>query len=102
MENLTESNYHNKIAKGNVAVKFWATWCGPCKMLAPIYDELSKEMKDIHFTAVDIDESGDIPSEASVRGVPTIVLYKNGEEVTRIVGFVTKDALKHKIKDAYD
>jgi thioredoxin 1 len=102
MENLTESNYHSKIAKGNVAVKFWATWCGPCKMLAPIYEEISKEMKDIHFAEVDIDESGDIPSEASVRGVPTIVLYKDGEEVARVVGFVTKDALKRKISDAFE
>jgi thioredoxin 1 len=102
MENLTEANFQKTIAKKNVAVKFWAEWCGPCKMLTPLYEELSREMKDVHFTAVNVDKSGSTPSNAGVRGVPTIVLFSEGKEVGRVVGFVPKDALKKKIRDAFE
>lgn len=102
MDNLTESNIKEHIHKGNTAVKFWAEWCGPCKMLAPIFEELSKEMKEIKFAKVNIDEESAIAEEHSVRGIPTIILFKDGEEVHRIVGFSTKDALKSKIEHAFD
>ncbi|MGV8162709.1 MAG: thioredoxin [Candidatus Nanoarchaeia archaeon] len=102
MDNLTEKNFKEHIHKGKTAVKFWAEWCGPCKMLGPIYEEVSKEMNGIKFTKVNIDEESPIAEEHSVRGIPTIILFKDGEEVHRIVGFATKDALKSKIEHAFD
>lgn len=102
MNKLTEKNFKDSISKGKTAVKFWAEWCGPCKTLGPMFEEISKEIKDIKFAEVNIDENGEVASECCVRGIPTIVLFQNGEEVQRIVGFNTKDALKHKIENAFD
>jgi len=104
MEHLTDTDFKGRIHEGNTIVDFWAEWCGPCKMLGPIFEELSKDkdLKHIKFAKLNVDEAGDIAAEHSVRGIPTMVLFKDGEEIHRIVGFTTKEALKKKIQDAYD
>ncbi|MFA6073746.1 MAG: thioredoxin [Candidatus Woesearchaeota archaeon] len=102
MENLTAKNFKEQIAKGNTIVDFWAEWCGPCKMLGPIFEELSKEIKNVKFAKVNIDDSQEIASEHAVRGIPTMILFKNGEEIDRIVGLNSKDALKRKIENAFE
>lgn len=102
MEHLTESNFKEKTAKGNVIVDFWAEWCGPCKMIGPIFEELSKEMKDIAFTKLNVDENGEIAGEHGVRGIPTMILFTDGKEVGRIVGFMPKEALKSKIESTFN
>jgi thioredoxin 1 len=102
MENLTAKNFKEHIKKENVIVDFWADWCGPCKMLSPIFEELSKEIKNVNFAKVNVDESADVAAENGVRGMPTLVLFKNGEEIDRIVGFSSKESLKRKIVDAFE
>lgn len=102
MENLTAKNIKDFMKKENVVIDFWAEWCGPCKMLGPIFEELSKEIKTVNFAKVNVDESAEIASEYSVRSMPTLVIFKNGEEIARIVGFSSKDSLKRKITDAFD
>lgn len=101
VEHLDNGSFKDFIAKGKVVVDYWAEWCGPCKMLGPIFEELSKEMTDIKFAKVNVDENQDLSAEAAVRGIPTSILYNNGTEVGRIVGFLPKDALKQKIEDSF-
>lgn len=91
---------NREIYDGNVVVKFYAEWCGPCKMLTPIYDELKNEISDAKFFSVDVDSSG-IPIRYGVKSVPTIVVFKDGEEVDRIVGLVHKEKIKKRILESF-
>jgi thioredoxin 1 len=102
MIQLNSENFESETKSGNVIVDFWAEWCGPCKMLGPIYEELSHDMTNIKFTKVDVDENQDLSVNAAVRGIPTMVLYKDGKEVSRIVGFLPKDQLKSKIQEVFN
>jgi thioredoxin 1 len=73
--------------------KFSASWCGPCKVLAPIFNEVKSEVGDVMYQDVDVDQSSDLAIQYKVRGVPTIVIEKDGQEVKRIVGMSTKASL---------
>ena len=101
MLELNTDNFKKEIGSGKVIVDFWAEWCGPCKMLGPIFEEASKEIEDVKFAKVNVDENNEIAAEVGVRGIPTMVLYKDGQEVSRIVGLLQKDALKQKIQEAF-
>ena len=101
MKELNSTNFDKEISEDKTIVDFWAEWCGPCKMLGPIYEELSNEMTNINFTKVNVDENQDLAAKAQVRGIPTMVLYKDGKEVSRIVGFLPKDQLKSKIEEVF-
>lgn len=101
MKNIGADDFNAVTGKGSVIVDFWAEWCGPCKMIGPIYEELSNEMENITFAKLNVDEHPEVAANAGVRGIPTMVLYKDGDEVGRIVGFLPKDALKKKIEDAF-
>ncbi|MGL5694632.1 MAG: thioredoxin [Peptostreptococcaceae bacterium] len=85
---------------GVVAVDFFATWCGPCKMLAPVYNALAEEMNDkAEFLKVDIDQSMELAQKFSITTVPTVVVFKNGKEMDRLVGFIPKNNLKEKVEE---
>lgn len=75
-------------------VDFWAEWCGPCKKLAPRYEEVSKEVGEVNFGKVDMEEHQDIGTSEGVRALPTLVIYRNGEEVARQSGAMSKSDLK--------
>ncbi|MDK2802451.1 MAG: thioredoxin [Oscillospiraceae bacterium] len=95
MSKIVDSkNFSSEIASGVSVVDFFATWCGPCKMLGPIFDEAALSINDkANFFKIDIDNSSDIASSYKVSTVPTIIFFKDGEEVERIVGFVPKEKL---------
>lgn len=88
-------NYQDVIGQqGLVVVQYFATWCGPCKMLKPVLESLSTELKDTKFYRVDIDLFRNQAIEAGIRSVPTVVLYKDGEEVDRQSGYQPKERIQ--------
>lgn len=98
---LNNSQFYNKLRTSDklVVMDFFATWCGPCKMLTPIFESLSKEMSDkVDFAKLDIDRSLEIAQQYKIVSVPTTIIFKNGREVQRIVGFIPKEQLKSTIK----
>jgi thioredoxin 1 len=98
---FTQDNFKaNVLETDKVAVvDFWAVWCGPCRMVGPIIDELSNEMSDVaNIGKVNVDEQGDIAAEYGIRNIPTILIFKNGEIVDKQVGACSKADLEAKIK----
>lgn len=78
--------------------KFYGEWCSPCKLLAPVINEIKGEMPNVKFTDVDVDDNAELSTKYGVRGVPTIVIEKNGKEVKRFVGLQQKGVLVNEIK----
>ncbi len=96
---LSEANFDSEVLKSSkpVIVDFWAPWCGPCKMIAPAFEKLSLEMKNIKFAKVNVDDNQNIAQQAGILGIPCLIIYNNGEEVDRIVGLQTEDQLRNKL-----
>lgn len=85
--------------KGIVVVDFFATWCGPCKMLAPVFEQAGEEMKnDATFLKVDIDQSLEIAQKFRISTVPTMIIFKDGKPVESLVGFMPKESIVQKVK----
>lgn len=78
--------------------KFYGEWCGPCKLLAPVINEIKGEMPNVKFTDVDVDDNAELSTKYGVRGVPTVVIEKDGKEVKRFVGMQQKGVLVSEIK----
>lgn len=96
---LSASNYSAETAKGLVFVDFWAAWCGPCRRMAPILDEIAKEYKDsVKIGKLNVDNYKKFSIDLGVEVLPTIIVYKDGKEVTRIKGLVSKGDLVKVIK----
>ena len=91
--NLTSNDFDNIIKKGTVLIDFYADWCGPCKKLTPIIEELSNERDDIVFGKLNVDDAPEIPSKFGILSIPTLILFKEGREVKRMVGYKSKAAL---------
>ena len=80
-------------------IDFWAEWCGPCKKLAPIYEELSEEIDDVNFGKVDMEENQQLGTQLGVRALPTLVIMKGDEEVARQTGAMPKEKLQTWIEE---
>ena len=97
---ITDENFDEMLNSGKpMVVDLWAEWCGPCRMVAPIIDELATEYDGkVLIGKVDIDNNSDIPSQFGVRNIPTILFFKDGKMVDKIVGAVAKSVFEEKIK----
>jgi len=92
--NLTDQNFSNKIKSGVVLVDFWAAWCGPCKLMGSVLNDLAEEVDGkVTIAKLNVDEAKATASKFSVRSIPTLILFKNGKEIHRFVGVKTKDYL---------
>jgi len=95
---LNSSNFDSTISSGVTLVDFWAPWCGPCRMVAPIIDELSSEYEGrANICKVNTDENQDIAVRYGIRSIPTIMFFKDGQQVDMVIGAVSKDTFVEKL-----
>ena len=93
LENISVS-FDEKIKEGKVLVDFFATLCGPCRMLGPIIEELASEVKEYKFYKVDVDEAPNLAKRYGMLSIPTLLIFENGELKDKIVGFKSKEEIK--------
>jgi thioredoxin 1 len=97
---LTTENFDEFIKKDKAVVDFWAPWCGPCKMMGPIFEEAAGELKDhAHFGKVNVDENQELAQRFQVMSIPTMIFFRDGQQEERAVGVVHKDEIAKVIKD---
>lgn len=98
IKELSSIDYNNEIKDGLVIVDFYATWCGPCKMMHPILEEISKEY-NIKVLIIDVDKYENLAREFAVMSIPTLILYKDGNIVRKNIGFTPKNILEEWIEN---
>lgn len=97
-QELTDDNFDSVINNNDlVLVDFWAEWCGPCKVIAPIIEEIGGEYNDVVIGKLDVDNNDDITQKFKIKSIPTLKLFKNGEQVDELSGSQTKDKIKEMI-----
>jgi thioredoxin 1 len=97
---LGNKNFKLALKKEVLLVDFWAPWCGPCKMIAPTLNEIAETETDIVIGKVNVDHNQDLAKKYKVRNIPTMLIFKNGVEVGRIVGVKTKKAILNEVRSA--
>ncbi len=100
---VTDKDFGAEVLQSDtpVLVDFWAEWCGPCRQLSPIVDEISRDMAGrLKVVKVNIDENPEAPTKYGVRGIPTLILFQNGKNVAQKVGALPKTALSRWLEDA--
>lgn len=92
IKTITEDKFHNEISNSKVLVDFYATWCGPCKMLGVVLENYDNK-NEVDILKIDVDSSPNLSAEYKIFSVPTLILFENGKELKRISGFMTEDKL---------
>jgi len=91
---LNDENFDKEIEKGNWIIDFWAEWCGPCRMMAPHFEEAAKQLKEkVKFGKVDVENAQELAQRFMVMSIPTIIFFKNGEQVNRTSGAMPSDEI---------
>lgn len=94
-----EENFNQLIENGVVVVDFFATWCGPCKMLGPVLEDLSNDRSEVKFVKIDVDQNQNLAKSFGIMSVPTLLLFKDGQQVSTKNGFLPKEALNEWIEE---
>lgn len=100
---VTDATFDDEVVNSDtpVVVDFWAEWCGPCKMIAPIVEELAGEYEGkVKFTKMDVDSNPKTPMQFGIRGIPTLLIFNEGKAVGQIVGALPKTMLKQRVEEA--
>ena len=97
--NGSEKEFNNLVSDGMVLVDFYATWCGPCKMLGPVLEELSSDRDELKIVKMDIDQNSNLAKSYGVMSVPTLMLFKNGNMISKQVGFMPKELINKWIEE---
>ena len=97
---ITNETFEKEVmqAEGKVLVDFWASWCGPCRMLGPVFDQLGSELTDVKVCKIDVDANQDLAAKYKVETIPTLVVFEGGKEVKRSVGVQPKPAILAMLK----
>lgn len=98
VKQITDKEFDEAIKTGKVLVDCYAEWCGPCKMLSPVIDELSEELNDVNFYKLNVDESDEVVRKYSVMSIPALLIFEDGELKNISVGFKNKDQVKELLK----
>lgn len=96
MLEVTDSTFETEVLQANepTLVDFWAEWCGPCKMVEPVVEEIAEEYDGkLQVARMDVDSNRNTPAQYGIQGIPTLILFKDGQEATRIIGFRPKNAV---------
>jgi thioredoxin 1 len=100
MLELTSANFDASVLSSSdlVIVDFWAPWCGPCKLMAPVMEELASELSEVVFAKVNVDDHSDIAQRYNILSIPTFLVFKGGQVADQFSGSMTKEALRAKIE----
>lgn len=97
MKIIDKQNFDEITSKGVVLIDFFANWCGPCKMLAPVLEDVAAQMPDVTFAKVDVDKEPGLAGKYGIQAIPNLIIFKDGKAVDQITGFVGKDVIVDKL-----
>ncbi|MGZ8829212.1 MAG: thioredoxin [Thermoanaerobaculia bacterium] len=95
---LSDADFAKSIRQGKYVVDFWAAWCGPCRMIAPVIEQLAKERSDVHFAKLNVDQNPATASQFRVQGIPLLIFFRDGQEKGRVTGAVPRQDIEAAIQ----
>ncbi|WP_295632952.1 thioredoxin [Mitsuokella sp.] len=96
---ITKDNFESEVlkAEGTVLIDFWATWCGPCRMLSPIVDKVASEHTDVKVGKINVDEQPELAQQFGIMSIPTLIVFRNGQKVNESIGLIPKEKVEELI-----